>query len=431
MSGHKWAQRRESIRKSLKRKRRHAKSRNLTFESLESRLPCAAFPVTSLLDSGPGTLRDAITKANAAAGADTIDFAKAGTIKLLSALPAITDDVAIAAAKKVTIDGQAKVSILSVAGSGVDASFAGLTLTRGSSSQGGAALRVNAKDGVVTLSNTTINNANSVGEDVRGGAIAILAGEVSLKASLVTLSKATSTEGNADGGAIFNQGTLRIDGSKVTKNTATGGVEAHGGGIANEGVLEVTNSSIDMNKAVGLAGVNGVNGVKGAGGAGGERGEDGEPGEDGTAGTDGTDGGAAFGGGVSNLLGTLKLIRSTVSGNTALGGRGGNGGNGGAGGAGGAGGSGFTYDGYHYPAGQRGYGGAGGAGGIGGAGGGAFGAGVFSSEGSTTVVQDQSVINQNVATAGLGERLDWAAKGARAANPARPARTASPASAVA
>ena len=57
-----------------------------------------SFPVTSTGDSGVGSLRDAITNANSNPGPDTIDFAigtGAQTISPASALPAITDSVAI------------------------------------------------------------------------------------------------------------------------------------------------------------------------------------------------------------------------------------------------------------------------------------------------------------------------------------------------
>src|SRR5271170_1548238 len=50
--------------------------------------------VTTTADSGTGSLRDAITTANANAG-DTINFSVTGTITLLSTLPAITADMTI------------------------------------------------------------------------------------------------------------------------------------------------------------------------------------------------------------------------------------------------------------------------------------------------------------------------------------------------
>lgn len=73
--------------------------RRLGMESLEQRAMLAVFTVTNTADSGAGSLRQAILDANAAAGADNIDFAIPGagvhTISPLSALPNITDPVTI------------------------------------------------------------------------------------------------------------------------------------------------------------------------------------------------------------------------------------------------------------------------------------------------------------------------------------------------
>ncbi len=61
--------------------------------------PAATFTVTSVNDSGAGSLRQAILDANAAAGADTIGFNITGsgvhTLTPASALPAITGPVTI------------------------------------------------------------------------------------------------------------------------------------------------------------------------------------------------------------------------------------------------------------------------------------------------------------------------------------------------
>ena len=64
---------------------------------LEGRLAPAVFTVTTLNDSGAGSLRDAIAQANASPGADAIIVQPglAGTITLASALPAVSDDLTV------------------------------------------------------------------------------------------------------------------------------------------------------------------------------------------------------------------------------------------------------------------------------------------------------------------------------------------------
>jgi hypothetical protein len=55
----------------------------------------ATITVANFNDSGPGSLRDAITQANNIPGADIITFTSGGTINLVTPLPAITDPVTI------------------------------------------------------------------------------------------------------------------------------------------------------------------------------------------------------------------------------------------------------------------------------------------------------------------------------------------------
>ena len=98
-------------------------------ESLETRLTPTTYTVSSLADSGTGSLRAAITSVNGDTSADEIDFSVAGIIKLTSsALPAITNTV--------KIDGSTAsprfigLPVVEIDNNG----FAGLTLSGASSS---------------------------------------------------------------------------------------------------------------------------------------------------------------------------------------------------------------------------------------------------------------------------------------------------------
>src|SRR6516164_4826570 len=62
---------------------------------LEDRTLPSTFTVTNLLDTGPGSLRAAVTAANANPGPDAIDFATTGTIPLTSGELDITDSLTI------------------------------------------------------------------------------------------------------------------------------------------------------------------------------------------------------------------------------------------------------------------------------------------------------------------------------------------------
>jgi hypothetical protein len=76
--------------------RRHGRQRfRPQFDHLEDRCLPSTFTVTNLLDSGAGSLRAAITQADATPGNNTINFSVTGTITLESALPSVTGNIAI------------------------------------------------------------------------------------------------------------------------------------------------------------------------------------------------------------------------------------------------------------------------------------------------------------------------------------------------
>ena len=127
----------------------------------------ATILVTSLLDSGRGTLRAAIEKANlvpnnreSRAHADTIEFACSvrGTILLTSGLPALATDMLISgpgsSESRLARSGAAQTppfGVLSVK-SGAVVEVTGLTITGGFAASGGGI----ANAGSLSLVNTAI-----------------------------------------------------------------------------------------------------------------------------------------------------------------------------------------------------------------------------------------------------------------------------------
>lgn len=228
----------------------------------------ATFTVTTLADSGSGSLRAAV--ASAASG-DTINITATGTLTLTSGEIAVTKALAIAGpgVSSLTISGNAasrifKVSVTTV---GVDApvTISGMTLANGNASgtcpapttgSGGAIAATES----LTLSNVAINSSVAARN---GGAIAWamrLSGQ-QLTLSNVTLSGnsagcAAATAGG-NGGALFAgydvaiaanaTGTVTLTGTSILGNTA----RRNGGGIALTGpiALAVSNSRIVGNTA--------------------------------------------------------------------------------------------------------------------------------------------------------------------------------------
>jgi hypothetical protein len=202
-------------------------------EALEDRLAPAAYHVTSLSDDGSaGTLRWAITQANANPGADTIDFQVSGTISLNGTpLPAFTDAAMTTVTGAVTLDAHGASRILQVS-AGASAGLNRLTLAHGSAGDGGAI----ANSGTLALTGCTLsgNSANSFG----GGLFN--AGSASL--SNCTLSGNVATD---NGGGITNTATLTLSACTLTDNSANDS----GGGISNGGTLSLTACTLTSNSA--------------------------------------------------------------------------------------------------------------------------------------------------------------------------------------
>jgi hypothetical protein len=132
-------------------------------EALEDRwLPSQiGLTVSSLADSGPGTLRAAILAADAGSHSDkfTISFAATGTIDLQSPLPDLNNSIAIQGpgASSLTVEMAAGASFSSAivtVDAGQTASLSGLTVANGN--DGGI-----ANNGTLTVSACTISG-NSV-----------------------------------------------------------------------------------------------------------------------------------------------------------------------------------------------------------------------------------------------------------------------------
>jgi len=350
--------------------------RHSTIEILESRIAPATVFVTTLGDSGIGSLRAAITAVNAASGASTISFNPNlhGSIILKSALPGITNSVAITA-PGITINGAGKFPDLSIT-DGAAISITGLTL-KGGASTVGAGLYISDTGGAVTLTNCTITGnhvtegaASGAGFGAAGGGVYVNASSLTIISSKITGNSATGgagargdkSGGQAAGGGIFNSGSaLVIQASVVSGNTVRGGAGGAGinysvsrthvvtaassggeGGYAAGGGVYSSHGTLTILDSV----ISGNTGAGGRGGVGGKASRS-------AAGTYGGGGGGVYGGGILSQDGTVNILYSTVSGNVVIGGKGaagsrGNGttGNKGKygyeGGAGGAGGGGIS-----------------------------------------------------------------------------------------
>jgi hypothetical protein len=273
---------------------------------LEGRVVPATIRVTSLLDSGAGTLRTAIEKADRAPNHDIIRFAHSltGTITLTSALPALSTDIVISGpgpsvltVARSSASGTPAFGIFNIS-KGAKVAISGLTITGGSAVDGGGIDNA----GLLTVVNARIsdNTANGGTRDYIGSGGGIdNTGVLSIANCTVSGNSATGgislEDGNiSSGGGIENTGKMSVTDCTVSGNSATGGggLEVDsigaGGGIENTGVLSIAGSTISGNSVTGGYSIYQA-------------------------------GGNASGGGIDNT-GTLSITGCTVSGNSATGG---------------------------------------------------------------------------------------------------------------
>ncbi len=195
------------------------------------------FPVSTTADSGDGSLRKAITDANASGGPDVIPITARGTIKLASALPAITGDV--------EIDGPGS---------------AALTVLR--TSGGSYRIFQILAPAVVSISDLTVSDGRLTA-NLSEGAGVNSTGDLTLERVVVSDNaidvNAAVSSPQAEGGGIWASGALHLDRTTVTGNSVsvTGGSSndfSEGGGVfLAGGVHEIERSTVNGNTATATA----------------------------------------------------------------------------------------------------------------------------------------------------------------------------------
>jgi predicted outer membrane repeat protein len=260
-----WLRRRLSNHVPRNRNPHHFRPR---LEALEDRwLPAQiGLTVTSLADSGPGTLRAAIFTADAGSPSDkfTINVNVAGTIDLQSPLPDLNNSIAIQGpgAKSLTVERDAAISFSSAiitVDADQTASLFGLTIANGdhggidntgtlavsgciissnSAVLGGGAGGI-FNFGTLTISNSTLDDNSAID----GGAI------INWVFSSLTISNSTLDDNTArvEGGGILNYGTATLE----QNSTVSGNSAEYGGGVLNRngGTLTASNSTVSGNSA--------------------------------------------------------------------------------------------------------------------------------------------------------------------------------------
>jgi hypothetical protein len=453
-----WPRRKRSLERGRGQRKQHPQTHSRPrLEVLEDRTLPSVLMVTNINDSGPGSLRAQIAKADAG---DTIKFAASltgQTITLTSGEIAfdIGLDIEGPGATKLAISGNKASRILDIGPDASPVTIAGLTLRNGLANldQGGAIFDDGSS---LTLQSDTLSSDQAT---LDGGALAVLGESTAGMTVTITNSRFVNDAvtgspgfisgitnfpgGDSQGGAIYLNAqysaglVLTVSGTSFTSDSATGGAGVNGvvgsasyggnggaaqggavlidAGVAAQPLFSFATDTFSKCSATGGSAGNGVSGD--VGGTGGE-----------------ADGGALAYTAHLAASPTLNVATCTFTSNTAKGGNAGSGGDavataatvttGGDGGTGGkaeggagfadfqdsaAGSDTFTADVFY---GNRALGGRGGTGGTG-ADGGTAGAGGLATGGGLSIISSdlaasthltiaQSSINSNIAQGGNG-----------------------------
>jgi parallel beta-helix repeat protein len=207
----------------------------------------ATFTVTNLNDAGAGSLRQALTDANNAPGADIVAFQAGltGTITLTTGQLDITDAVEVQGpgAASITVSGNnaSRVFYLYTDGN-FAATISGLTVTGGAASSGAGIVNF-AQD--LTLVDMVVqgNAATNAG----GGVLTVNGGTLVLDNCTVS----GNTAINRAGGVGLYNGFISVADSVISGNAAQG----NGGGLylyAVDGNVTIATTTISGNTSIGV-----------------------------------------------------------------------------------------------------------------------------------------------------------------------------------
>ena len=271
-----------------------------SLEALADRIVPTVFHVTTLTDGVDGSLRDAVTRANAHAGADTVVFASelAGTIALTGGELDITDDLAVngPGAARLTVSGNNTSRVFKVE-AGETVRLSGLTIAGGNAGLGFGG-------GIYNFGTLTVSDSVLSGNSATTGGGLFNGGTATVRDSIFTSNTASgSFPVGGEGGGLANEsgGTVTVTGSIFTHNSAL-----IGGGLRNDtgGTATVRNSTFSGNSAAAAAG-----GLMNRGTA--------------SVSDSAFTGNSAFNGGGLDNPGTATVSDSTFTGNSATGAAGG------------------------------------------------------------------------------------------------------------
>lgn len=208
---------------------------------------------------GKTSLREAITAAANAAGADTIDFKSSvfsggPTMSLSLGQLSITDTAALTIDASLNgnmmpvINAGGASRVFDINAAGVTINITGLRLTGGSVTDTGGGIRVQGGNVTLDMCDIAQNQCAGSGNTRQGGGVAVLAGTTVIKRTIIQ-SNTTQSATNSFGGGLYVAGSATVnvtDSSFLKTNQAAGG-NGSGAYVASGGSLSIADSEVSGN----------------------------------------------------------------------------------------------------------------------------------------------------------------------------------------
>ncbi len=209
----------------------------------------------TVTDGAPGSLRDAVQQANAAAGEDTIVLQPGKYMLNLGQLE-IQQDLSLegGGANKTTINGDGNDRVLMVTNAinpNIKVNIKGVTITGGQAPeieyQGACGGGIYNSGRLIIRESRIVENIAALKSHALGGGI-YNEGELTIIKSAISKNKTSDAELQW-GAGIYSKGNLTIRRSIINENATMQGHYIHGGGICSNGQIKITGSIISANEA--------------------------------------------------------------------------------------------------------------------------------------------------------------------------------------
>lgn len=227
---------------------RHALAAAFLAERAQASAAADRWTVTTLDDTGPGSLRDAVEKANARPGLAVVEFDPAlqGTLHLGERALYVTDSVLIVGngADQLVLDADGRHGVIAIAGRGletIDVAILGVTIRGGATDRGAG---IAASDTRLLLADSIVEDNNTTNSvvDEQGGGVYLNGGSLTLDRCVVRRNSAGAT----GGGVTALAAAVSIRDSAFERN-----LSKRGGGlyIDTPHAVDVRRSAIAFNRA--------------------------------------------------------------------------------------------------------------------------------------------------------------------------------------